>query len=136
MKGTLAILKEPFPSQQTQLVYHPQSSTSSGSQIFMMQGSLPISVATLSKYYQTPQKKIMEKQANDMPSTCTPPSFGPLHIERPNKESILQPPPKGVHRKSSYNLNIRVAQNYSIVEDLTQAPSVMSSLEVIQTFPM
>jgi hypothetical protein len=28
-----------------------------------------------------------------------------------------------------------VAQNYSIVEDLAQAPSTMSSLEVLQIFP-
>jgi len=40
-----------------------------------------------------------------------------------------------VLQKSSYNLIARATQHYSIVEDLAQAPWVMSSLEVLQTFP-
>ena len=65
----------------------------------------------------------MEKEVTNTPSTYTPPSFGPLHIERPNNESVIRLPPKGVLRKSSYNLNARAAQYYSIVEDLAQVPS-------------
>ena len=38
-------------------------------------------------------------------------------------------------RKSSYNPDARAAQHYSIVEDLAQAPSAMSTLEVLQSFP-
>lgn len=45
-EGTPVVLKEPFPSHQTQLVDQPQSYASSGSQVFMMQGSFPIFVAT------------------------------------------------------------------------------------------
>jgi hypothetical protein len=52
-----------------------------------------------------------------------------LHIEKP------EPPPhilKGILKRSTHNLNVRVAQNYSIVEDLGQDPCVMSALEVLQ----
>jgi hypothetical protein len=34
-----------------------------------------------------------------------------------------------------FNPHPRDAQNYSIVEDLMQAPSTMSTLEVLQSFP-
>jgi hypothetical protein len=44
-------------------------------------------------------------------------------------------PPKGVIRKLAFNPHARVAQNYSIVEDLPQEPSAMSTLEVLQTCP-
>jgi hypothetical protein len=40
-----------------------------------------------------------------------------------------------VVRKSSFNPHARAAQNYSIVEDLAQAPSAMSALEVLQSCP-
>ena len=98
------MLKEHFPSQQTSLVDQPQSSTSSGSQVFMS-GTTPVSVATRSKYYHTPTKLIVENDDTNTPSTSTPPSSGPLHIERPSNDSIIQPPPKGVLHKSSYNSN-------------------------------
>jgi len=41
-------------------------------------------------------------------------------------------PPKGVLQKSSYNLNARAAQHYSIVKDLAQVPLMMSALEILQ----
>jgi len=77
----------------------------------------------------------VEKEVTDTPSTFAPLSYGPLLIERPSNDSVIQPPPKGVLWKSSYNLNARDAQHYNIVEDLAQAPLVMSALEVLQTFP-
>jgi hypothetical protein len=40
-----------------------------------------------------------------------------------------------VVRKSAFNPHARAAQNYSIVEDLAQAPSAMSALEVLQSCP-
>lgn len=71
------------------MVDQPQSSASSGSQVFMM--SMPINVATISKYYQTPTLTIgKEKEAT--PSYFTPSSSSPLHIERPNPDSVFQPP--------------------------------------------
>jgi hypothetical protein len=65
----------------------------------------------------------------------TPPTNGPLHLERPSLDTVLHPPPKGVVQKSAFNPHARAAQNYSIVEDLAQAPSAMSALEVLQSFP-
>jgi len=43
--------------------------------------------------------------------------------------------PKGMYKRVSHNPNARDAPNYSIVEDLTQTPCAMSSLEVLQSFP-
>ena len=39
-------------------------------------------------------------------------------------------------RKSSYNLNVRATQHYNIIDYFAQAPSTMSNLEVLQTYPM
>jgi hypothetical protein len=39
--------------------------------------------------------------------------------------------PKGAFKKDSHNPNARAAQNYSVVEDLSQTPCVMSALEVL-----
>ena len=47
---------------------------------------------------------------------------------------IVPQPPKGVLSKSKPNPNARLAQNYSIVEDLAQAPCAMLGLEVLQSF--
>lgn len=80
-----------------------------------MSGIVCIYVVTRSKDYQTPKKKMMEKEVIDAPSTYTPPNSSPLHIERPNNDSIIQPPPRDVLQKSFYNPNARVAQHYSIV---------------------
>ena len=37
--------------------------------------------------------------------------------------------------KTKHNPNARAAQNYSVVEDLAQAPCAMSTLEVLQSCP-
>jgi hypothetical protein len=58
----------------------------------------------------------------------------PLQIERTMGETmtcIL----KGVFKKASHNPNVRATQNYSVVEDLSQTPCAMSSLEVLQSLP-
>jgi hypothetical protein len=55
----------------------------------------------------------LEKPAFELPS-------------RPSKETV---------RWTTHNFNTRVAQHYSIVEDLAQAPCAMSSLEVLQICP-
>ena len=44
-------------------------------------------------------------------------------------------PPKWVLSKSKHNPKARASQNYSIAEDLAQAPCAMSALEVLQSFP-
>jgi hypothetical protein len=43
--------------------------------------------------------------------------------------------PKGAFKKASHNPNARAAQNYSVVEDLSQTPCVMSALKVLQSYP-
>jgi hypothetical protein len=48
---------------------------------------------------------------------------------------LYDPAPKGVVKKLTFNPHARAAQNYRIVEDLAQAASVMSALEVIQSCP-
>ena len=83
--------------------------------MFMM--STPINVATRSKDYQTPTL-IAGKEKESTPSSSTL-SCGPLHIERPILDSVIQPPSRGVLRKSLYNPNARATHWYSIVEDFS-----------------
>jgi len=112
------------------MVYQPQSSASSRSQVFMM--STPINVATRFKYYQTPAL-VARKEKESTPSSFAL-SSGPLHIERPNPVSAIQPPSQDVQWKFTYNLNAQATQHYNIIEDLAQVPSAMSALEVLQSF--
>jgi hypothetical protein len=58
----------------------------------------------------------------------------PLQIEKTLGETMTQIP-KGAFKKASHNPNARAAQNYSVVEDLSQTPCAMSSLEVLQSCP-
>ena len=124
------MLKELFPSQQTQMMADPsQSSSPFGSQVFMDR-TIPIHINTQVKEYQPPVGKDTE-----VPSSAPSSSSGPLHIKQPSTEVVIQPPPKGVLWKSSYNPNARAAQKYRIIEDLAQAMPAMSTLEVLQSCP-
>lgn len=96
-----------------------------------MSGTTPVSIDTRSKHYKTPTKPVVENDATNTPSTSTPPSSDPLHIEWPSNDSIIQPPPKGVLQKSSYNPIVQASYHYNIVEDLAQEPLVMLDLEVL-----
>jgi hypothetical protein len=58
----------------------------------------------------------------------------PLQIEKTLGETMTRIP-KGAFKKSSHNPNARVAQNYSVVEDLSQTPCAMFALQVLQSFP-
>jgi hypothetical protein len=58
----------------------------------------------------------------------------PLQIKKTLGE-IMTRIPKGAFKKASHNPNIRAAQNYSVVEDLSQTPYAMSALEVLQSCP-
>jgi hypothetical protein len=58
----------------------------------------------------------------------------PLQIEKTLGETMTRIP-KGAFKKSSHNPNARATQNYSVVEDLSQTPCAMSTLEVLQSFP-
>jgi hypothetical protein len=58
----------------------------------------------------------------------------PLQIKRPVPDLVLRPP-KALIKQATHNPNARAAQNYSVVEDLAQAPCAMFVLEVLQSCP-
>jgi hypothetical protein len=60
--------------------------------------------------------------------------YFPLQIEKTMGETMTHIP-KGAFKKASHNPNARATHNYSAVEDLSQTPCRMSSLEVLQSFP-
>jgi hypothetical protein len=132
-------LSQPFPSQQqASLVIHDQPSTSTQSYVLMCTGDSKkdnVALTTRAKDY-TPSKEKVDDLPPDLvqPSPPNPPTNGPLHLERPSLDTVLRPL-KGVVKKSAFNPHARAAQNYSIVEDLAQAPSAMSALEVLQSCP-
>jgi hypothetical protein len=138
--STSAVLSQPFPSQQqASLVIHDQPSTSTSSYVLMCTGDSKkdnVALTTRAKDY-TPSKEKVDDLPPDLvqPSPPNPLINGPLHLERPNLDTVIRPPPKGVVKKSAFNPHARAAQNYSIVEDLAQAPSAMSALEVLQSCP-
>jgi hypothetical protein len=77
--------------------------------------------------YRMPESADKGKEASNPPP--------PLHIENIVGETMTHIP-KGAFKKDSHNPNTRVAQNYSIMEDLAQTPCAMSALEVLQSFPL
>lgn len=77
--GIPAILKEPFPSQQTQMVADPSLSSSPFSSQVFMAGTIPVHVTTRTKEYPSSTGKEPE-----VPSSAPPSNSGPLHIERPS----------------------------------------------------
>jgi hypothetical protein len=138
--STPAVLSQPFPSQQqASLVIHDQPSTSTQSYVLICTGDSKkdnVALTTRAKDY-TPSREKVDDSPPDLvqPSPPNPPTIGPLHLERPNLDTVIRPPPKGVVKKSTFNPHARAAHNYSIVEDLAQAPSAMSALEVLQSSP-
>ena len=68
------------------MVEQPQSSAPFGSQVFMMNGAAPISIATGLKDY-TELCQATGKEITDGPPPL--PASGPLHIERPSLEPVV-----------------------------------------------
>jgi hypothetical protein len=138
--STPIVLSQPFPyQQQGQLVIHYEPSTSTTSYVLMCTGDSKnndVAIAARAKDY-SPSKEKVDDLPPDLvqPSPPNPPTNGPLHLKRLSLDTVLRPPPKGVVQKLAFNPHARVAQNYNIVEDLAQAPSAMSALEVLQTCP-
>jgi hypothetical protein len=58
----------------------------------------------------------------------------PLQIEKTLGETMTRIP-KGAFKCASHNPNARAAQNYFVVEDLSQTPCAMFALEVLQSCP-
>jgi hypothetical protein len=90
----------------------------------MMKGDAFIS--TRAHDYSKPSTSEKGKEA-EIPSL-------PLQIEKTLGETMTRIP-KGAFKKASHNPNARAAQNYSVVEDLSQTPCAMSALEVLQSCP-
>ena len=91
-----------------------------------------VALTTRAKDYSPSKEKVDDLPPSLVqPSPMTPPTNCPLHLERSSLDTVLRPPPKGVIRKSAFNPHARATQNYNIVEDLAQAPSAMSALEVL-----
>jgi hypothetical protein len=92
-----------------------------------------VALTTRAKDYSPSKEKVDDLPPTLVqPSPPTPPTNGPLHLERPSLDTVLRPP-NGVVRKLAFNPHDRAAQNYNIVEDLAQAPSAMLALEVLQS---
>jgi hypothetical protein len=95
-----------------------------------------VALTTRAKDYSLSKEKVDDLPPSSVqPSPTNPPTNSPLHLKRPSLDTVLRPPPNGIVRKSAFNPHARAAQNYSIVEEMAQAPSAMSSLEVLQTCP-
>jgi hypothetical protein len=125
------------PSQHGQNLTQASASTKGGSQetdppptnpssmnVYMVRGDAFIS--TRAHNYSKPSASEKGKE-DDLPSL-------PLQIEKMLGETMTCIP-KGAFIKSSHNPNARAAQNYPVVEDLSQTPCAISSLEVLQSFP-
>jgi hypothetical protein len=83
-------------------------------------------IATRAHDYSKPSASEKGKEA-EIPSL-------PLQIEKTLGETMTRIP-KGVFKRASHNPNTRAAQNYSVVEDLSQTPCAMFALEVLQSCP-
>jgi hypothetical protein len=102
----------------------PSSNNPASVNVYMMKGDAFIS--TRAHDYSKPSTSEKGKEA-ELPSL-------PLQIEKTLGETMTRIP-KGAFKKASHNPNARAAQNYSVVEDLSQTPCAMSALEVLQSFP-
>jgi hypothetical protein len=102
----------------------PSSNNITFANVYMMKGDAFIS--TRSHAYSKPSTSEKGKEV-ELPSL-------PLQIEKTLGEKMTCIP-KGMFKKDSHNPNTRATQNYSVVEDLSQTPCMMSTLEVLQIFP-
>jgi hypothetical protein len=97
----------------------PPPNNSSSTNVYMVRGDALITTRTHDYSKSSTSEKGKESEL---------PSF-PLQIEKTLGETMTCIP-KGAFMKSSHNPNARADHNYSVVEDLSQTPCVMSALEV------
>jgi hypothetical protein len=103
---------------------YPPPNSSSAVNVYVVRGDALIT--TRAPDYSKPSASEKGKEAK-IPSL-------PLQIEKTLGETMTHIP-KGAFKKASHNPNARATQNYSVVEDLSQTPCVMSALEVLQSCP-
>jgi hypothetical protein len=92
---------------------YPSSNNPASTNVYMVKGDDFISIRVHD--YSKPSTSEKGKEI-ELPSL-------PLQIEKMLGETMTHIP-KGVFKKSSHNPNARVAQNYYVVEDLSQTPYV------------
>jgi hypothetical protein len=131
----LVVLKNPFPHGKN--MTQASSSMDGGSQGPPMSSSNPSVVKVYmmkgDAYIETRvHNYIMKEYAKKGKEVVNP--LVPLHIDN-TMGGIMTLILKGAFKKDSHNLNMRAAQNYSVVEDFSQTPCAMSTLEVLQSFP-
>jgi hypothetical protein len=102
----------------------PPPNNSSSANVYMVKSDAFIT--TRAHDYSKPSAPEKGKEA-EIPSL-------PLQIEKTLGETMTRIP-KGAFKRASHNPNARAAQNYSVVEDLSQTPCAMSALEVLQSCP-
>ena len=136
------VLSNPFPHPNQQMIVnvgyqhpsqggnHPAAPQGDGPShqdptIYMMEADL--SIQTRAKKYETLGNEPTGKEPMGT-------SANPLQIERLVLDSIQRPPKDSIKREM-HNPNAKAAQNYSVVEDLAQAPCAMSIFEVLQSGP-
>jgi hypothetical protein len=102
----------------------PSLSNPSSMNVYMLKGSVDIETRT--RDYGMPNTFEKGKEAENPPL--------PLLIENTLGETMTRIP-KGAFKKDSHNPNARATQNYYVVEDLSQTPCAMSTLEVLQIRP-
>ena len=124
------VLTNPFPTQQKQVIAQNTPPPLGGNLGNLPQGAREIrmpstnNLHTRTKTYNPPTEKSTEKE----------PPFShldiPLNIENPPPDIVIKSP-KSTLQKTTHNPNARETQQHSIVEDLAQAPCIMSALEVV-----
>ena len=103
----LAVLMDPFPSQQKLIDHMSNQGNSSSTKEIRMMSSDTINLTTRSQSYDKLQEKKIEKPSSDKaPSTASPVSSSnvPLTIEKPNLDVIFCLP-KSTLRKVVFNPN-------------------------------
>jgi hypothetical protein len=91
---TPTVLSQPFPSQQqAQLVIHDQPSPSTTSYVLMCTGDSKkngIALTIRAKDYSPSKEKVDDIPPSLVqPSSATPPTNGPLHLERLSLDTVL-----------------------------------------------
>jgi hypothetical protein len=101
----------------------PPPNNPSSMNVYMVRGDAFI--MTRAHDYSKPRTSEKGQEA-DLPSLL-------LQIEKTLGETMTCIP-KGAFKKYSHSPNVRAAQNYFVVEDLSETPCAMSALEVLQRF--
>jgi len=127
-----AVLTDPFPKLDTNMVAIENSSTSQVLMLSIAKPKYEVLVQTRNKDYGNPPSSSNNQDTNQLGSSTSTTSE---NIPLPIAPELTIKEPKGVVHKSTFNPRARAAQNYNIVKYLSQYPSAMSMFEVLQNFP-